>query len=80
MFQNIADGLCYQLAFPHRASWQFVGFTSSANDITRIEVSIDAADMVALDSLQMAAVPEPDTWAMLLAGLGLVAAAVRRRH
>jgi hypothetical protein len=29
--------------------------------------------------LQAAPVPEPETWAMMLAGLGVVGAAVRRR-
>lgn len=31
-------------------------------------------------SLQVAAVPEPESWAMLLAGLGLLGAAARRRQ
>ena len=30
--------------------------------------------------LSLAAVPEPETWAMLLAGLGVVSAALRRRQ
>jgi hypothetical protein len=32
-----------------------------------------------MDNLQVAAVPEPETYAMLLAGLGLVGAIARRR-
>lgn len=73
----------FELAFPHPAQWQFVGFTSAGNDITRMTVSIDPSDMVALDSLQVAtaaAVPEPGSVAMLLAGLGWLGCVVRRRR
>lgn len=38
------------------------------------------ASMYTVVGLPVTPVPEADTWAMLLAGLGLVAAAVRRRH
>lgn len=60
----------FELAFPRPAQWAFVGFTSAAFDITRIAVTINPADMVALDSLQFAAapVPEPATAALSLAG------------
>lgn len=75
----------YEMAFPRPFEWLFVGFTASANDITRIEVVIDAADMVALDSLQFSApVPEPAAFALLLAGLALLVGtarhAARGRH
>jgi hypothetical protein len=70
----------FELAFPHPAEWVFVGFSSTAHDISRIEVTVAAADMVALDSLQFAAaVPEPQTWAMLLAGLVWVGGVARTR-
>lgn len=71
----------YPLAFPAPAAWQFIGFTSAAKDITRITVTIGAADMVALDSLQVAAaVPEPTSLAMMLAGLGWWGFVAQRRR
>ena len=70
----------YPLAFPAPAAWQFIGFTSAANDITRISVSIGDADMVALDSLQTAVVPEPTSLAMMLAGLGWWGFVAQRRR
>ena len=75
-----ADLGTYALAFPAPAAWQFIGFTSAANDITRITVTIGAADMVALDSLQTAAVPEPASLTMLLAGLGCWGFVAQRRR
>lgn len=71
----------YEMAFPHPGEWLFVGFSSSANDITRIEVSIGDADAVSLDSLQYsaAAVPEPSTAALALLGGAFVLGALRRR-
>lgn len=70
----------FPLAFPAPAAWQFIGFTSVGSGIRRISVSIGAADMVALDSLQVAAVPEPASLAMMLAGLGWVVVAAQRRR
>lgn len=70
----------YPLAFPSPAAWQFIGFTTAAGDITRIAVSIGDADMVALDSLQVAAVPEPTSLALILAGLAWLGFAAQRRH
>ena len=65
---------------PNPIAWRFVGFVDSANDIRRIEVSINGADMVALDSLQLsAAVPEPASVALMLVGAMAVLGNVRRR-
>ncbi len=61
----------HELANPHPAEWVFVGFSAAAPNITRIQVWINDADMVALDSLQISAVPEPGSAALLLLG-GLV--------
>lgn len=59
---------------PNPIGWRFVGFVDAGSDIRRVEVAIGAADMVALDSLQLsAAVPEPASAALLLAGLLLLA-------
>lgn len=63
----------YPLLWPRPVEWVFVGFSSTAFDISRIEVSVDAADMVALDSLQVSSVPEPASAALLLLG-GLIVA------
>jgi PEP-CTERM motif len=40
----------------------------------------DAADGYRLDSLTVAAVPEPTTWALMIGGFGLAGAALRRRR
>jgi hypothetical protein len=40
----------------------------------------DADDIAGIQFLYGAPVPEPETWAMLLAGLGLVGIMARRRH
>ena len=40
----------------------------------------DSAGGVALDNISVTAVPEPETYAMLLAGLGLMGAVARRRR
>lgn len=71
----------YEMAFPHPGEWLFVGFSSSANDITRIEVSIGDADAVSLDNFQYSAtaVPEPSTAALALIGGMFVLGALRRR-
>ena len=71
------------MAYPHPGEWLFVGFSSSAGDITRFTVAIGDADAVSLDNLLFAAaVPEPATAALSLWGglllLGLHKA--RRRH
>ncbi len=67
---NVALGT-FEMAFPRPAQWAFIGLSSTAFDITRIEVTINPADMVALDSLQFAVaapVPEPATAALSLVG------------
>jgi len=56
---------------------QFVGITRDSADIRSISFK---GNGVVLDNLTVAApVPEPETYAMLLAGLGLIGAAARRR-
>jgi hypothetical protein len=43
------------------------------------DVSPNAADQFYLGTMSVTAVPEPESYAMLIAGLGLVASIVRRR-
>jgi len=50
-------------------------------NVTNVVISDgDASYHSAIDNITIAAVPEPETYAMLLAGLGLVGVAARRRQ
>ncbi|WP_310385310.1 PEP-CTERM sorting domain-containing protein [Roseateles sp.] len=74
--------LALQLPAPTPPAWQFIGFSSSVgNELNRITVTIADGDMVALDSLQIAAVPEPGTAALTVVGIWalLLRAQIRRR-
>jgi len=62
---------------PNPIAWRFVGFIDSGNDIRRVTVATGPNDMVALDSLQMAPVPEPASVMLLLLG-GAVLIGARR--
>ena len=64
----------YELAFPHPTEWLFVGFTSSNNDIARVDIAMGDNDRVTLDNVQFgaAAVPEPSAALLLLAGMPLL--------
>jgi hypothetical protein len=61
-----------ELVLAYNSDGKYYGFTNGIFSDGRIE------DFYFLKVLT--AVPEPETWAMLLAGLGLVGAAARRRH
>ena len=63
----------------HTSNVNFFGFEGILFD--RITVSVDSLNRaMLLDNLQtVAAVPEPETWALWLAGLGLVGSLHRRR-
>lgn len=54
----------------------FVGFERASADVYRFGVS---GGTFVMDNLTISAVPEPETVAMLLAGLGLLSFAARRR-
>ena len=70
----------FELVYPNPIpiAWRFVGFIDSGSDIRRVTVASAPNDMIALDSLQMAPVPEPASVALMLGGLVAVCA-VRRR-
>jgi hypothetical protein len=61
---------------PLSAVWQFVITTRVGGDVT---FGGDLGQGFRLDSLTAVAVPEPQTWAMMIAGFGLVGASMRRR-
>lgn len=57
----------FELIFPHPTEWQFVGFTSSSNNIARVDIAIPDEDRVTFDNVQLAAatvVPEPETFSL----------------
>lgn len=57
---------------------QYVGFTGITFDkITFIPAGV--GEKMVIDNLQIAAIPEPETYAMMLAGLGLLGFVARRR-
>jgi hypothetical protein len=59
----------------------FLGFASNASLVSLVVSIADRDAFVSVDNLVLAAapVPEPETYAMLLAGLALIARAARRR-
>jgi len=60
---------------------QSFSFIAAASNSTLFFASLqDSAGGVALDNISVTAVPEPETYAMLLAGLGLMGAVARRRR
>jgi hypothetical protein len=59
----------------------FWGFSRSAGDISRVRFSNEYVGIREITtSAGVAAVPEPATWAMMLAGFGIVGGAMRRRQ
>lgn len=69
----------FEMDFPAPAAWRFVGFVD-ANGISRVEVAIGAADMVALDTVMLAPVPEPAGASLSLLGVTLLAGVWRLRE
>ena len=45
----------YNLQVPHPLEWAFLGFASSSNDISKVDISIDTNDFVGLDNLRFGA-------------------------
>lgn len=60
-------------------SWKTFTFDADFNNLTSLSWNEGALRTFAFDNINVSAVPEPETYAMLLAGLGLVALARRRK-
>lgn len=65
-------------------SW-FAAYVTMASQISRVEINTsagirDVRHVRITTANAVTPVPEPATWAMLIAGFGLVGAAIRRRH
>lgn len=59
---------------------QSVKFTSNGDDLTFIAVNGGGVDAsAAIDNISVSAVPETATWAMMIAGFGMIGFATRRR-
>ena len=58
----------------------FNAFSTSGQAITRITFASPLQNAFETDNFAVTAVPEPETYAMLLAGLGLMGTIVRRRN
>lgn len=57
----------------------FTGINYGSKKIKSFTLSGDVTDYVFVDNLQIAAVPEPETYALMLAGLALVGFSARRK-
>jgi hypothetical protein len=67
-----------------------VGISSTSANIAKIEIQVlqgtnlpnaaFAIDKLELNNPEVAAVPEPASWALALAGIGIVAGGASRRH
>ncbi|WP_309606285.1 PEPxxWA-CTERM sorting domain-containing protein [Phenylobacterium sp.] len=62
------------------SAWVTITSATPFSSLTFFEPSRNIQDQYFGDVLSAAGVPEPSTWAMMLAGLGLAGAALRRRR
>jgi len=90
-FNGITQDFGYNDGFPHTVIHEYTldaAVLASINTSRQLVINIDrnnSADFYGFDYLKLndfpitAAVPEPETYAMMLAGLGLMGAVARRR-
>jgi hypothetical protein len=74
----------YALPVGGEGNVAFFGVDFGANTITGVTLSLQPQDAVLIDDVRLASVgavvPEPTTWALLIAGFGLTGATLRRRR
>ena len=67
---------------PNNGGFSFVGFTSTGASISSVTINVPF-DLISVDDVRFraesGAVPEPATWGLMIAGFGMVGAAMRRR-
>lgn len=80
------DGEVRSIDVPGHYGIDFVGFSDPGKAISQVKLNI-GNDIIAMDDLrfttafdQAGGVPEPATWAMMIAGFGLIGATLRRRN
>lgn len=87
-YGGVSYGLGDALAAPDVSYYDgaFLGLSYSNDTLSFVPGSFDASDAFVTDGFYSAnvtytaAVPEPETYAMLIAGLGMIALAARRRR
>lgn len=77
---SASDGSAFTYTLDHATTASFLGFVSSSTlDSVTLGVGFDSGYWPTVNDLVLA-VPEPGSYAMLLAGLGCVGAVARRRR
>lgn len=84
---TFTDGSSQSINFPsavqggNGGGGAFIGFTDFGKSISSVTINA-TNDIITVDDARygVAAVPEPDIWALLIAGFGLTGAAMRRRR
>ena len=59
--------------------WSTISFSNGSYDTLVLKGSANGFSPYGIDNLQIAAVPEPETYALFMAGLGLMGTVARRR-
>lgn len=77
VFTNLTSPTTFSFSFNALSSGTIIRFNDVASNPTNSQDI--AVDNVSVTGLAIAAIPEPATWALLLAGFGMVGVAARRR-